>query len=119
MITFLLRHLSSSRKGQESFKSLASRLAREKEIEAFQGNDKKHLKLRKNSSVTVIQEGVNHRLRINEPLTFSKILEKSKILTELKDEDDEDSADQFLDQGAAYLEQQSKPNEIGIVIIYM
>ena len=69
--------------------------------------------------MTVIQEGVNHRLRINEPLTFSKILERSKILTELKDEDDEDSADQFLDQGAAYLEQQSKPNEIGIVIIYM
>ena len=113
---------SSTSKGPvDSFKNLAKRLARDDEIKTFQNISekstnkdnkimKKKLKLVNNPSVAFVQNGLQHKIQIKEPLTFVKTLEKSTILSQLED----DMANEFLDEAAEFLEKNnsSKSNEI-------
>jgi len=113
---------SSTSKGPvDSFKNLAKRLARDDEIKTFQNISekstnkdnkiiKKKLKLVNNPSVAFVQNGLQHKIQIKEPLTFAKTLEKSTILSQLED----DMANEFLDEAAEFLEKNnsSKSSEI-------
>ena len=116
---------TTSKKPVDSFKTLAKRLARDDEIKTFQNISEKNnnsnnkdnkiiikrkLKLVNPSPVTFVQNGVQHKIQIKEPLTFAKTLEKSTILSQLED----DMANEFLDDGAEFLEKNnnSKSREI-------